>query len=257
MPTQPAPGEVRAPERVNICGVGVDVLTMTETVALAERIIADGGPAQHVSVNAAKVVEAHHDPHMAQIIEHAGIATADGASILWAGALLGCRLPERVTGIDFMLAMWDRAAEAGYTVYLFGAKPSTVEVAAAVARDRGVKVVGVRSGFFDDEATVVAEIAGIAPDLLFVALPTPNKELFIADHLHELNAKLAVGVGGSFDVVAGEVTRAPVWMQRAGLEWAHRLIKEPQRIFRRYFRQNLGFFWLLLQARLHRARSAR
>jgi len=252
MAGRPTSRDVRAPARVDICGVGVDALTMADTVALAEQIIADGGPAQHVSINAAKVVEAHHDPHMTEIIEHAGIANADGASILWAGRLLGCRLPERVTGIDFMLTMWDRAAEAGYTVYLFGAKPATVEAAADVARARGVKVVGARSGFYDDESVVVAEIAEIAPDMLFVALPTPAKELFIADHLHELNAKLAVGVGGSFDVVAGEVTRAPVWMQRAGLEWAHRLIKEPQRIFRRYFLQNLGFFWLLLQARLHR-----
>jgi N-acetylglucosaminyldiphosphoundecaprenol N-acetyl-beta-D-mannosaminyltransferase len=252
MAARSAPHEVRTPARVDICGVGVDVLTMAQTVELAERIIADGGPAQHVSINAAKVVEAHNDRHMTEIIEHAGIANADGVSILWAGRLLGTRLPERVTGIDFMLTMWTRAAQAGYSVYLFGAKPAIVAAAAAVARDRGVNVVGARSGFYDDESAVVAEIAAAAPDLLFVALPTPQKEVFIADHLHELQAKLAVGVGGSFDVVAGQVSRAPEWMQRAGLEWAHRLIKEPQRIFRRYFLQNLGFFWLLLRARLHR-----
>jgi len=150
-----------------------------------------------------------------------------------------------VTGIDFMTELLTLAGQRGYTVYLYGAKPSTVAIVNALITCRGVNVVGYDSGFEPDPELVAARIAALAPDLLFVALPTPAKELFIGRHLTDLGVGLAVGVGGSFDVLAGEVSRAPRWMQRAGLEWAHRIALEPQRVVRPSFVRSVAFIGVL------------
>jgi len=235
----------RRPRRVDICGVGVDQVTMADSLAIAEHIIGTHRGAQHVSVNAAKVIKARRDPRMAAIVAGAALATADGQSIVLAGRLLGTPLPERVTGIDFMTELLTLAGQRGYTVYLYGAKPSTVAIVNALITCRGVNVVGYDSGFEPDPELVAARIAALAPDLLFVALPTPAKELFIGRHLTDLGVGLAVGVGGSFDVLAGEVSRAPRWMQRAGLEWAHRIALEPQRVVRPSFVRSVAFIGVL------------
>lgn len=248
-------------DRVTICGVPVDVVDMDGSVALAERLIASGGAHQHVAINAAKVINARRDPELRGIVHSCAIANADGQSIVWASRLLGCRLPERVTGIDFMFRMWETAAERGYRVYLLGAKPETVRQAADVAAAQGVHIVGARSGYWtpEDEDDVVAEVASTRPDLLFVGLPTPRKERFLHRHLDALGASLAVGVGGSFDVVAGEVSRAPRWMQRYGLEWLHRMRQEPSRMMRRYLVGNVTFIGLVVRewVRTRRARRTR
>lgn len=233
--------------RTQICDVPVDVLTMEESVAAARELIRVGGNHQHVAINAAKVVAARRDPTLRAILESCAINNADGQSIVWASKLLGRRVPERVTGIDFMLRMWQVAAEQGYRVYLLGSKPGTVDKAAEAARAQGVNVVGHRSGYWtpEEESEVVSGVAETRPDLLFVGLPTPRKEQFLHRHLAGLRASLAVGVGGSFDVVAGEVSRAPTWMQRWGLEWLHRMRQEPRRLFGRYFRANIEFITMV------------
>ncbi|HZC25484.1 MAG TPA: WecB/TagA/CpsF family glycosyltransferase, partial [Actinopolymorphaceae bacterium] len=225
-------------------------LTMTESVRLACELIRTGGPHQHVAINAAKVVAASHDPDLRAIIESCAMANADCQSVVWASKLFGRPLPERVTGIDFMLRMWDVASVSGLRVFLLGSTEASVQKAAAVARRKGVDVVGCRAGFWksDEEAAVVADVAAADPDLLFVGLPTPRKEEFLHQHLHALGASLAVGVGGSFDVVAGEVSRAPSWMQRLGLEWLHRTRQEPRRLLRRYILSNVEFVLLVGRA---------
>ncbi|GAA2757485.1 WecB/TagA/CpsF family glycosyltransferase [Actinopolymorpha rutila] len=254
----PAPvlPEADRSRRTHICGVPVDILTMEETLAAASELIESGRPHQHVAINAAKVVAARRDPRLRQIIESCALANADGQSIVWASRLLRPRLPERVAGIDFMLRMWEVAANRGYRVYLLGAKPSTVQKAADAARAQGVTVVGARSGYWTpaEEPAVVAEVAGSQPDLLFVGLPTPRKEEFLHRHLDGLRTPLAVGVGGSFDVVAGEVTRAPEWMQRTGLEWVHRMRQEPRRLVRRYAEGNLKFVAMVVRDAADRLR---
>lgn len=236
--------------RIHVCGVPVDALTMDQSVALACELIRTGGPHQHVAINAAKVVAARHDPALREIIESCAIANADGQAVVWASKLLGRPVPERVTGIDFMLRMWDVASASGFRVFLLGSSESSVHKAAAVARAKGVDVVGCRTGYWlrDEEATVVADVAETQPDLLFVGLPTPRKEEFLHEHLHALGASLAVGVGGSFDVVAGQVSRAPSWMQRLGLEWLHRTRQEPRRMLRRYIPSNAEFILLVGRA---------
>lgn len=152
---------------------------MSDSLALAEHIITGARGGQHVSINAAKVITARRDPQLAAIVADAALATADGQSIVLAGRLLGTPMPERVTGIDFMTALLTLAGRRGYTVYLYGAKPSTVTSVNALITGRGINVVGYDSGFEPEPATVAARIAALAPDLLFVALPTPAKELFI------------------------------------------------------------------------------
>jgi len=233
------------PRRVDICSVGVDQVTMSDSLALAEHIITGARGGQHVSINAAKVITARRDPQLAAIVADAALATADGQSIVLAGRLLGTPMPERVTGIDFMTALLTLAGRRGYTVYLYGAKPSTVTSVNALITGRGINVVGYDSGFEPEPATVAARIAALAPDLLFVALPTPAKELFIGRHLTTLGVGLAVGVGGAFDVLAGEVPRAPLWMQRVGLEWAHRVAFELQRVLQPYFVRSVVFLGVL------------
>ncbi|WP_020574962.1 WecB/TagA/CpsF family glycosyltransferase [Actinopolymorpha alba] len=247
--------------RARICGVPVHVLTMEESVEAACELIQTGEPHQHVAINAAKVVAARRDPVLRDIIESCTIANADGQSVVWASRLLGPRLPERVAGIDFMLRMWEVSARKGYRVYLLGAKPATVLKAAEAARTQGVDIVGARSGYWkpEEEQDVVAEVARTRPDLLFVGLPTPRKEKFLHRHLSTLRTPLAVGVGGSFDVVAGEVSRAPLWMQKWGLEWVHRMRQEPRRLLRRYVLGNVEFVALVLReafAKLRRSSSS-
>jgi len=239
------PEDTERPRRVDICGVGVDQVTMAESLAAVEHMISVDRGHQHVSINAAKVIKARRDPLMAEVVAGAALATADGQSIVMAGRLLGTPLPERVTGIDFMTDLLTLAGRRGYTVYLYGAKPSTVATVNALITAQGVNVVGFDSGFEPDPGKVAARIAALTPDLLFVALPTPAKELFIGQHLAGLGVGLAVGVGGSFDVLAGEVSRAPVWLQRIGLEWAHRIALEPQRVVRPYFVRSVVFLGVL------------
>ncbi|MGV9242464.1 WecB/TagA/CpsF family glycosyltransferase [Streptomyces sp. NPDC003710] len=229
-------------------------LTLAESVAAAEGLIADGRPHQHVSVNAAKIVRARRDPELARIIRSCSLVNADGQAVVWAGRILGRPLPERVTGIDLMLALWERAARRRYRVFLLGAEPAVVHRVAAIAASRGVDVVGYRDGYWSggQEPEVVAAVREARPDLLFLAVPTPRKEYFLARHLADLNCGLAVGVGGSFDVVAGLRARAPRWMRGAGLEWAYRLVQEPRRLFARYLVGNTAFVLLVLREALAR-----
>ncbi|WP_220213494.1 WecB/TagA/CpsF family glycosyltransferase [Streptomyces shenzhenensis] len=232
---------------VSICGLPVHPLNLQASVAAAEALIEEGGPHQHVVLNAAKVVQAHDDPALARIIRSCSLVNADGQSIVWAGRILGRPLPERVTGIDFMLALWQSAARRGYRVYLLGAEPAVVERTARIAEAQGVKIVGYRDGYWDEtqEQQVVADVRRTQPDVLFLAVPSPRKEYFLARSQEALGCPLLVGVGGSFDVVAGVRSRAPRWMRRAGLEWCHRMLQEPRRMFLRYAVGNPRFVALV------------
>jgi N-acetylglucosaminyldiphosphoundecaprenol N-acetyl-beta-D-mannosaminyltransferase len=244
----PVTGPAGRRRPVTVCGLPVHPLTLGESVAAAEALIEDGGPHQHVVLNAAKVVQAHKDPELARIIRSCSLVNADGQSVVWASRILGQPMPERVAGIDFILALWRRAAHKGYRVYLLGAERPVVEETARIAAAQGVKIVGCRDGYWDEsqEQEVVSGVRAARPDLLFLAVPSPRKEYFLAHRLKALGCPLVVGVGGSFDVVAGLRSRAPRWMRRAGLEWFHRMVQEPSRMFLRYTTGNLRFVMLVL-----------
>jgi N-acetylglucosaminyldiphosphoundecaprenol N-acetyl-beta-D-mannosaminyltransferase len=244
--------------RTNVCDVPVDALTMTESLKVAEDLIAAGGPHQHVVVNAAKVVQARRDPNLMRIISDCEIINADGMAVVWAARFLGHPVPGRVAGIDFMLQLWRLAARNIYRVALLGATPEVVASAALSATRQGVQVVFAHDGYWssDQEASVVDSVRAAHPDLLFLAIPSPRKEQFLSEHLDDLGASLVVGVGGSFDVVAGVTRRAPLWAQKAGLEWLFRLLQEPRRMFKRYMVGNSLFIADVIRVKwLNRERS--
>jgi N-acetylglucosaminyldiphosphoundecaprenol N-acetyl-beta-D-mannosaminyltransferase len=244
------------PRRIRLLGLPVDDVTMAEAVAIIDGFIATREVHQHVVVNVAKVVQAHRDPALRSIIEACDLVTADGQPIVWASRWLGTPLRERVAGIDLMDHLLARADERRYRVYLLGARTDVVRtVAERVQLEHpGVAVVGWHDGYWDpaDEASVVTAISEARPDILFVAITSPRKEQFLARWKDVIGAPLVMGVGGSFDVYAGAVRRAPAWVQRMGLEWLYRVWQEPRRMWRRYAGDAPRFAWIVLRARLGR-----
>jgi N-acetylglucosaminyldiphosphoundecaprenol N-acetyl-beta-D-mannosaminyltransferase len=237
--------------RVELLGLPVDDLTMDETLAVIDTLIAEGGVHQHVVINVAKAVQADRDPALAAIIRECDIVNVDGQPIVWASKLLGTPLRERVAGVDLMVRLIARAAERGYRVYLLGAREPVVRaVAERITRDHPAMILaGWRDGYWTpaEEPQVVAGIAATRPDILFVAISSPFKERFLARWKDEIGASFVMGVGGSFDVHAGLVKRAPGWMQRSGLEWFYRVLQEPGRMWRRYAGDAPKFALLVLR----------
>ena len=235
-----------AAERVTLFGVPVDNLTLAESVDRIEEMIRLGPTHQHVVVNVDKIVKLQKDPALRAAILGCDLINADGQPVVWASRLLGRPLKERVTGIDLFSALIDRCAACKFRPYLLGARPEVVEKVAELLKPR-VPLAGWRNGYWsvDEEAGVVAEVRRARPDILFVAMSSPKKELFLKRWKDELQVPFVMGVGGTFDVVAGQVQRAPRWMQRAGLEWLYRLGQEPRRMWRRYLVEDMAFFGLL------------
>jgi N-acetylglucosaminyldiphosphoundecaprenol N-acetyl-beta-D-mannosaminyltransferase len=240
-----------AGERVTVLGCPVDVLDMPATVARCLELVERGVPAQHVVVNAAKLVEYDRNPRMAEIIRGCEIVNADGQAVVWAARMLRRPLPERVAGIDLMHELMAAAARDGRRVYLLGARPEVLADAARRFEEQnpGLQIAGSQHGWFSDDESpaVVQAIRDAKPDLLFVAMSSPRKEYWLSEHLTALGVPFAMGVGGAFDVVAGLTRRAPRWMQRAGLEWFFRLAQEPRRLWRRYLVSNVRFARLVLR----------
>jgi N-acetylglucosaminyldiphosphoundecaprenol N-acetyl-beta-D-mannosaminyltransferase len=224
--------------------VPVDNLTLAETVDRIEEMIRQGPTHQHVVVNVDKIVKLQRDPALREAILGCDLINADGQPVVWASRLLGRPLKERVTGIDLFGALIERCAARGYRPYLLGARQEVVEKVADRLKPK-VQLAGWRNGYWEDDASVVAQIRQAKPDVLFVALSSPKKEVFLKRWKEELQVPFVMGVGGTFDVVAGLVNRAPRWMQRCGLEWLYRLGQEPGRMWRRYLVDDMAFFGLL------------
>lgn len=237
--------------RVEIMGCLIDNLSMEETLQKIEGFVRSGGPHQHVVVNVDKLVKASKDPELRRIINECALINVDGMPVVWASRLLGKRLKERVAGVDLFEFLVQRAAEKGWRVFFLGAQEEIVQGVKDLYEKKlpGLQVAGYRNGYWrsDEEATVVKLIAESRPDLLFVAISSPKKERFLGRYQAEMKVPFAMGVGGTFDVVVGNVKRAPMWMRRWGLEWFFRFLQEPRRMFKRYFIDDLYFFWLLLK----------
>ena len=235
--------------RATVFGCQVDRLDLEETVRRCEELVVTRGGAQQTSLNVAKVVAMRDDARLRDIVLGSEVVSADGQPIVWASRLLGDPLPERVAGIDLMRALLAVAARKGYGVFILGAR--TEVLTQAVERLRAehpeLRIVGYRNGYFTpaEASDVCDEIRAAQPDILFVAMGSPQKEYWIADHRDELRVPLSMGVGGAVDVIAGVTKRAPRWMQQAGLEWFYRLAQEPRRLWRRYFVTNVRFCLLL------------
>lgn len=245
------------PPSVPVLGCGIDPMRQQEVLDWCLETARSSARARIVlTANASHLVAMQDDPALRQAAKAADLVTPDGMSLVWASRMLGGGIPERVAGIDLLEALLRSAPEAGLRVFLLGAKPAVMErfVAHCQASYPGVQIVGWRDGYFTAEQhpEVVRQIAEARADMLFLGMPSPFKDIWCEQHRDEFGVKLIMGVGGAFDVMAGEVARAPRWMQVAGLEWAWRLWLEPRRLWKRYLVGNSRFIWLLAKEALRR-----
>ncbi len=194
------------------------------------------------------------DPLLQRDVVESDIVSPDGMGIVWGARLLGIPLRERVTGVDMMLELLALCDREGFRPFILGAAPDVLQQACAVieARYPRLTIAGSHHGYFSEAETgeVVAKIRDAKADMLFVAMSTPRKEEFMHRYRDELGVPFLMGVGGTVDVIAGVVRRAPRWMQQSGLEWLYRTLQEPRRMWKRYLTTNAAFAWLMLQALL-------
>ncbi len=218
---------------IEVLGVRVDDITYEDLMLQVDAYVSSRRPHQIVTVNAEMLVAAHEDPALGQILNAADLNVADSVGVMLAARALGLRLRERVTGSDGIYRLATHCAQRGYRLFLLGADPGVAEVVAErlVAANPDLEVAGAYAGSPDpkDEDDILDRVRATAPDLLFVAYGVPVEEKWIARNQERLGVPVMIGVGGSFDFVAGLTKRAPVWMRRMGLEWLHRLIREPWR----------------------------
>lgn len=248
-------------DRADVLGCAIDRLDREATLRTIEAAVDERRYTQHMAINAAKLVTMHDDPRMREIIAGCELVNADGQSVVWASRILGDPLPERVAGIDLMADLLGLAERRGFGIYVLGARAEVLETALERIRERhpALRIAGARDGYYEagTEAEVAATIAASGADLVFVAMTSPRKEIFLGTHGRALGAPFVMGVGGSIDVIAGVTRRAPVVWQRLGLEWLYRLLQEPRRMFRRYAVTNARFIALVARARFARRRGGR
>jgi len=258
--------------RIKLFQVGIDQVDNQETIQRIEEFIVSKKPHQIVTPDTLAVLRARKDPEYHAILKSADLVTPDGAGILWAATTLNHPLPERVTGIDIIHNICRLAAKKGYSIYLLGSYPGVAGEAALnlTRKYPGIKIAGTHHGYFGcegrensennenvkngnndkskEEEMIIAEIKENKPDVLLVGMGVPKQEKWINKNLKSLNIPVCMGVGGSFDVLSGRIPRAPLWMQRHGMEWIYRSIKQPNRAFR--VLALFYFIWLVILGKM-------
>jgi N-acetylglucosaminyldiphosphoundecaprenol N-acetyl-beta-D-mannosaminyltransferase len=236
-------------DRIHILGTPIDNLSMQETLDTVTSAIVNKQHLHHTVVNAGKIVLMHKNEELRESVVNADLINADGQAVIWASHLFRKPLKERVAGIDLMEKLVELAYQKKFRVFFFGAKEEIVSRMVEIYSGKYSPsiIAGYRNGYFkkEDEKGIARQIADSHTNILFVAITSPIKENFLfqnRDILKDVN--FIMGVGGSFDVVAGHVKRAPIWMQRAGLEWLYRVYQEPKRMFKRYLVGNTRFILL-------------
>lgn len=240
---------MEAKNKANILGAYVDIVNAGQALQKIKQLSKNGEPSHIITLNAEIVYQAQENPDLLNIINAADLVTPDGIGIVWAGRKLGYPFQQRVTGIDLLYLLCAEAVKENWKIYLLGAAPGVAEEAGRklCSTYQGLQICGCHDGYFSDQDAdeVIAGIQSKKPDILFVALGAPKQEFWIKQHKQALNVPVSIGVGGSFDVVAGIKERAPEWMIKANLEWLYRLLKEPSR-----FQRQLAlpkFAWLVLK----------
>ena len=237
--------------RIYIFSCPIDALDMQATIAEIETCIHNRILCQHVVVNVAKIVEMQKNKKLRQIVSDCHIINADGMPLVWAARLLKKPLPGRVAGVDLFQELVEVCSEKGYRPFFLGARERVVkEMVQQFSRKfPGLNIAGFRNGYFTDneELHIADSIKKSRADMLFVGFSSPMKEEFLNKWMPHMNVPFCMGVGGSFDIVAGRTKRAPFWMQRLGLEWAFRIYQEPRRMWKRYATTNPMFIWMLVK----------
>jgi len=236
-------------ETAELLGLSFDAVTIETAVARCLEFCR-GPPSSHtvITANASHLCMMRHDPELALACRAANLTVADGMSVVWALRASGEPVPERVAGVDLMARLLAAAAEHRLRVYFLGARHEVVTALVERIRTQypGVEIAGFRDGYFgpDDHLALIEEVRAARADILFVGMPTPFKETWCERHRQRLDVPVIVGVGGSFDVLAGFIRRAPRWLQSLGLEWFWRLLMEPRKLWKRYLTNNSEFIWL-------------
>ncbi|TMO26534.1 WecB/TagA/CpsF family glycosyltransferase [Pseudoalteromonas sp. S4741] len=237
-------------KRIEFLKAPMDIATMQETVSFIESRIEQKQFLQHVVVNVAKIVNMQKDPVLAESVKACEVINIDGMGVVFGARFLGHDVPERVAGVDLFHELLAMSAKRDFPVFLLGATEEVVNKTAEVvkAQNPNLNIAGYHDGYFwQDEEAVVTKIRESGAKLLFVAITSPKKENFINKWQDKLGVDFVMGVGGTFDVVAGKVKRAPQWMQKAGFEWLYRVIQEPGRMWKRYLITNSKFAYLLIK----------
>ena len=255
--------------RIKLFQVGIDQVDNQETIQRIEEFIVVKKSHQIVTPDTLAVLRARKDPEYHDILKSADLVTPDGAGILWAATTLNYPLPERVTGIDIIHNICRLSAKKGHSLYLLGSYPGVAREAALnlTKKYRGIRIAGTHHGYFScedsqhcedvkngnnvrnkEEEEIIAEIKEKRPDILLVGMGVPKQEKWINKNLNRLDVPVCMGVGGSFDVLSGRIPRAPLWMQRHGMEWIYRSIKQPNRAFRTL--ALFYFIWLVIVGKM-------
>ncbi len=239
-------------DRIHILNTYIDNLSMQETLALIDAKIQAEESLHHTVVNAGKIVAMQKDENLRKSVNEADLINADGQAVIWASKILNKPLKERVAGIDLFENLIGLAQKKKHSIYLLGAKEEVVgKLVKIIQKKYGKDVIaGFRNGYFsaEEEKKIVEDILASNANMLFVAMSSPKKEIFLHQHRKALKSvNFIMGVGGSFDVLSGKTKRAPLWMQNAGLEWFYRFQQEPKRMWKRYLVGNTKFINLVLK----------
>ncbi len=240
-------------KRINILNCPMDICTMQQTVNYIKTAVVNRKFTQHVVVNVAKLVNMRKDQQLADSVTQCDMINIDGMGVVWGARFLGYKVPERVAGVDLFFHLNAMAEEMQFPVFYLGAREEVVKKTAYIMQEKHPRLIlaGCHHGYFwKDEKAVVKKIHDSGARLLFVAITSPKKENFINQWKDELGVDFVMGVGGTFDVIAGRVKRAPEWMQKCGMEWFYRFMQEPGRMWKRYLVTNSKFLFLVVKAKL-------
>ena len=221
-------------KKESVLGINVSITSYEELKEHINNDIKQNKKSFIVAINPEKILKARQDKKLKKLLNSADYQIPDGIGVVYASKLNKGKIKSRITGIDCMEMLCSMSSEKGYKIFLYGAKEEVVKTAKKKLKEKyeNIKIVGTMNGYEKDEQKIIDAINKSNADIVFVALGSPKQENWILNNKEKINAKIFQGVGGSFDVISGNIKRAPKWMQKIGLEWLYRLIKEPKRIFR-------------------------
>jgi len=235
---------------VSLFNIKFSNLTLKETIEIIDSNIRNNIKTIYMDINTDKIVYAYENNYMFDIINSCDIVNPDGMAVFWASKFLGKPLKERIAGVDLFVELIKVSAEKGYRIYFLGAKQEVLEKMIKNIKEKfnNEIIAGYRNGYFEEneEERIVEMINDSGAEILFIGITSPKKELFIERNRDKLNVNFIMGVGGSFDVLAGHIKRAPIWVQKIGMEWLYRVYQEPRRLWKRYAVSNIKFIKIFL-----------